>query len=254
MNIVVPMAGRGSRFANAGYDRPKPLIPIDDRPMIEWVIDNISPQREHRFIFLCLKEHLETYPEVEGTLRRLCPSCEIVEVNEVTEGAACTVLLAKDFIDNDAGLMIANSDQFVDCEIDGYLEAMQENDGLIMTFEADDPKWSFCRLNEEGYVTEVVEKEVISNEATVGIYNFKHGKDFVSGAEEMMKRGLKVNGEYYVAPVYNLMIEGGAKVIPYRIEAMYGLGTPEDYKAFKQTEAFRKNLAPNMLVEGLEGA
>ena len=148
LQIVVPMAGRGSRFASAGYTTPKPLIPVGGRPMIQWVIENIRPRRAHQFTFICLAEHLEKYPEVPAELRRICPGCDIIPVRAVTEGAACTVLLAKDLINSDDPLMIANSDQIVDLDINDYLAAgdAPDVDGLIMTFWSDHPKWSYCRL------------------------------------------------------------------------------------------------------------
>src|SRR6267142_4353506 len=114
LQIVIPMAGRGSRFASAGYTTPKPLIPLGGRPMIAWIIENVRPTRRHNFTFICLGEHLETFPQVPDELRRLCPGCNIVPVNAVTEGAACTVLLAREIINSDDPLMIANSDQIVD--------------------------------------------------------------------------------------------------------------------------------------------
>ena len=249
LNIVVPMAGRGSRFATAGYTDPKPLIPVGQSCMIEWVIDNIRPARSHRFIFLALEEHLDRYPSVPAKLKDLCPDCEIVPVKAVTEGAACTVLLARDYIDNDDALMIANSDQIVDLSIDDYLSTGDASgtDGLIMTFWADDPKWSFCRMREDGTVAEVVEKQVISNEATVGIYNFAHGRDFVRAADQMIGKNLRVNNEFYVAPCYNQLIEEGARVVTARTgkerAGMYGLGIPADLDFFKTTEYFRRRAA-----------
>lgn len=245
LNIVIPMAGRGSRFANAGYELPKPLIPISGHPMIRLVLNNLRPLQAHRFIFLCLKEHIEKY-QVDSMLLDWEPGSRIVVVDDVTEGAACTVLLAKDLINTSESLMIANSDQWVDIDIDSYLASMEtENlDGLIMTMCADDPKWSFVRLNEKKQVTEVVEKQVISNEATVGIYNFKRGDEFVSAAETMIAKGLKVNGEFYVAPVYNELISQGKRIGFYNIgsvgNGMYGLGTPDDLNAFMQTPAAHK--------------
>ena len=242
LNIVIPMAGRGSRFADAGYTDPKPMIPVGGRPMIEWVIENIRPARAHRFIFLCLGEHLIRYPQVETKLRELCPECEIVSVDQVTEGAACTVLLARDLIDSEAPLMIANSDQIVDLPIDSYLNAGDEADGLIMTFWADDPKWSYCRINDYGQATEVVEKQVVSNDATVGIYNFRQGADFIRAADQMISRDLRVNGEFYVAPTYNQLIEEGSKILvkPTGSEGkgMYGLGIPSDLELFMQTDYY----------------
>lgn len=245
LNIVVPMAGRGSRFANAGYVIPKPLIPVGGKPMIQWVIENVRPDQPHRFIFICLAEHLVTYPEVAATLKSLCPGCEIVEVAQVTEGAACTVLLARDFIDNDAPLMIANADQYVSLDINRYLATMDEQaaDGLIMTFWADHPKWSYCRMKPDGTVAAVVEKQVVSNEATVGIYNFRRGGDFVRAADAMISKNLRVNNEFYVAPAYDQLIEEGQKVViadtGREYDGMFGLGTPGDLEFFLVTDAYR---------------
>ena len=246
LQIVVPMAGRGSRFAQAGFTTPKPLIPVGGRPMIQWVIDNIRPQRAHRFTFICLAEHLETYPEVPAELRRLCPGCEIMPVKTVTEGAACTVLLAKELINSDDPLMIANSDQIVDLNIDDYLAAGDAPDtaGLIMTFWSDHPKWSYCRLRPDGTVSEVVEKQVVSNEATVGIYNFRAGRDFVHAVEAMIAANLRVNNEFYVAPTYNQLIATGAKIVTMKTgregAGMYGLGIPEDLALFMKTDYFQQ--------------
>lgn len=246
LNIVIPMAGHGSRFAQAGFKTPKPLIPLGGKPMIEWVIANIRPQRPHRFHFLCLAKHLEIYPEVPQTLREICPGCEVIPVPGVTEGAACTVLLARQWIDNDQPLMIANSDQVVDLPIDDYLAAGDDPAvaGWIMTFWSDHPKWSFCRMKPDGTVAEVVEKQVVSNEATVGIYNFQRGRDFVRAADDMIAANLRVNNEFYVAPCYNPIIATGGRVVVKRTgrdgDGMYGLGLPEDVNLF----AKKRGLAP----------
>jgi NDP-sugar pyrophosphorylase family protein len=245
LNIVVPMAGRGSRFAEKGYTLPKPLIPVFGIPLIKIVIDNLRPKSPHRFIFLAQKCHLDEY-QLESKLKRWAPKSEIIPVDKVTEGAACTVLLAKKYINNDQSLMIANCDQYVDVAIDNYLQEIENKnlDGLIMTMEANDPKWSFVGFNEEGKVDRVVEKQVISNEATVGIYNFKKGADFVEAAEEMIEQNLRVNNEFYVAPAYNQLIKLGAKIGTYSIgsegKGMYGLGIPEDLQKFEKMEAMAR--------------
>lgn len=237
LNIVLPIAGRGSRFAQAGYALPKPLAPVFGVPMIQAVVDNVRPSRPHRFIFITLQEHLD-HTDMRPTLHRAAPGCTIVPVNEVTQGAACTVLLARDLIDNDDPMMIVNSDQFVDASIDAYLGAMDEHkaDGIIMTFWSDHPKWSYCRMRDDGTVSQVIEKQVISNEATVGIYNYRKGADFVWCVEEMIRRNLRVNNEFYVAPGYNHLIERGEKIVVYNIgreyEQMHGLGIPSDLDAF----------------------
>lgn len=237
INIVIPMAGRGSRFAKAGYELPKPLIDVNGRPMIEVVTRNIAPKRQHRFIYICQQEHLEKYGLSER-LKKISPNCEIIAIDHITDGAACTVLLAERYIDNDDPMMIANSDQFVDTDINDYLSAIKDNDGLIMTMPADDPKWSFIQYDKDGYVTMVREKEVISNEATVGIYNYAKGSYFIKYAKQMIEKNIRVNNEFYVAPVYNEMIEDGKKIVFKDVGSkMHGLGTPEDLEKFLEVYA-----------------
>ena len=236
LNIVVPMAGRGSRFSNAGYKMPKPLIDVHGHYMIEYVTKNLTPQIEHRFIYICQEEHLEKY-QLEKYLRQIAPNCVVVTVDHITEGAACTVLLAEGYINSNDSLMIANSDQYRDTDINHYLRQMNNYDGLIMTMPANDPKWSFIKVDEKNLVSMVREKEVISNEATVGVYNYKHGKDFVKYAHLMIEKNIRVNNEFYVAPVYNEMIDAGMKITYFDVgEKMYGLGTPEDLSEFLKTE------------------
>jgi dTDP-glucose pyrophosphorylase len=245
LNIVIPLAGRGSRFQKAGSEVPKPLIPIHGKPMIQVVINNLRPKCPHRFIFLCLREHIDKY-QIDNKLRTWSPGCKIIVVDRVTEGAACTVLLANEYINNNDPLMIANSDQWIDIDINDYLYVMEKNDidGLIMTMKANDPKWSFVRLNTQGQAIEVVEKQVVSNEATVGIYNYKHGKDFVEASKSMIAKNLRVNNEFYVAPAYNEMIAKGMKITIYNIgeelDGMYGLGIPSDLQKFESIKLSRR--------------
>ncbi len=251
LNIVVPMAGRGSRFASAGFALPKPLIPVHETaPMIRLVIENLRPKNTpHRFLFLCLQEHLDTYDVADKLTAWAGPGTEVIPVKTVTEGAACTVLLAKEFINSGDPLMIANSDQWVDLDINDYLAAMETEhaDGLIMTMWADHPKWSYVRLDDGNAITEVVEKEVVSNEATVGIYNFRHGADFVHAAETMIAKNFRVNNEFYVAPAYNELIADGKKLIYFNVgreyDGMYGLGIPEDLAKFESFPVSRKAVA-----------
>ncbi len=245
LNIVIPMAGRGSRFAKEGYVLPKPLIDVHGKPMIAVVTENIRPACRHRFIYICLQEHLDTY-DLENQLMRISPGCVIVPVKEVTQGAACTVLLAEPYINNDDMLMLANADQYIDADIDDYIHAIGPNDGLMMTMYADDPKWSFIQYDAQGFVTMVREKEVISKEATVGIYNFKKGADFVKYAHQMIRKNIRVNGEFYVAPVYNEMTADGRKINFYNVgsegHGMYGLGIPDDLNRFLQEKYGQEKL------------
>jgi NDP-sugar pyrophosphorylase family protein len=231
------MAGRGSRFADAGYELPKPLLPIHGVPMIEVVARNLTPSEPVRFVFICRREHLEEYG-FEDVLRRTAPGCEILTVDRVTEGAACTVMLTEDAVDPDDVLVIANSDQWVDHDIDTHLATLRRErlDGLIMTMTADDPKWSFVELDRSARVTNVVEKEVISNEATVGIYTFSRAADYFNAARAMVAADKRVNGEFYVAPTYNELIARGAVIgidnVGAEAAGMYGLGVPADYESF----------------------
>jgi NDP-sugar pyrophosphorylase family protein len=239
LNIVVPMAGRGSRFANEGFTLPKPLIDVMGRPMIERVIGNLRPVETHRFVFLCLADHLRDY-DLERNLQEWAPGCVVVSVDQVTEGAACTVLLAREHIDNADGLVIANSDQWVDEGIQPFINAWIEGgyDGFIMTMKADDPKWSYVSYNDAGEVDGVVEKVVVSDEATVGIYGFARGCDFVSGADKMIADERKSNGEYYVAPVYDEFVARGMRIGTHNVgrefHGMHGLGIPSDLVRFVQ--------------------
>lgn len=245
LNIVIPMAGKGSRFANSGYKEPKPLISIYGHPMIEYVVKNITPRENHRFIFICQKDHLEKY-DLGKKLKSITNNCELIPIDYVTEGAACTVLLAEKYIDNEDRLMIANSDQYVDLDINTYLAHEKYKDGLIMTMPANHPKWSYIKYDADGWVTMVREKEVISNEATVGIYNYNHGGDFVKYAYQMIQKNIRVNNEFYVAPVYNEMIEAGMKIGFYDVgESMHGIGTPEDLETFMKHPVARRAFCDN---------
>ena len=249
LNIVVPMAGRGQRFVEAGYTLPKPLVPVLGVPMIRLVLDNLRPACPHRFVFLCLQEHIEQH-DLADQLRTWEPDGHILPVACITEGAACTVLLARDYIENDEPLMIANSDQWVDTDINAYIDVMQtqQADGLIMTMWADHPKWSYVGFDAQGRLDRVAEKQVISNEATVGIYNYRRGADFVRAAEAMIAKNLRVNNEFYVAPAYNELIGAGGKVIHVNVgkvgDGMYGLGLPEDLEAFVRLDIAQRATAP----------
>jgi HAD superfamily hydrolase (TIGR01509 family) len=233
MNVLIPMAGAGSRFAKAGYTFPKPLIEVKGKPMIQVVVDAINV--EAKYTYVVQKEHYEKY-NLQYLLNLLTPNCNIVQVDGVTEGAACTTLLAKEFIDNDDSLIMANSDQFIDWDSNETLYAFQNGDcdGGIITFPATHPKWSYAKLGEDGYVSEVAEKKPISEHATVGIYYWKKGSDYVKYAEQMIEKNIRVNNEFYVCPIYNEAIEDGKKIRIKEIDkdSMWGLGTPEDLGYF----------------------
>jgi dTDP-glucose pyrophosphorylase/predicted HAD superfamily phosphohydrolase YqeG len=231
LNVLIPMAGAGSRFQTAGYTFPKPLIDVEGKPMIQVVVENLNI--DANYIYVVQKAHREQY-NLDTLLNLITPGCKVVEVDTLTEGAACTALLAKEFIDSEAPLFFANSDQFVEWDSNEFFYKMNENDcdGGIPTFKATHPKWSFAKLDDDGFVTEVQEKNPISDLATIGFYYWKHGSDFVKYAEEMIEQDIRVNGEFYVCPVYNNAIKAGLKVRTFDVPKMWGLGTPEDLKYY----------------------
>jgi HAD superfamily hydrolase (TIGR01509 family) len=231
MNVLIPMAGAGSRFEQAGYTFPKPLIDVNGKPMIQTVVENLNIEARH--IFIVQTEHYIKY-NLKYMLELIAPGCKIGFVDSITEGAACTTLLAKQFIDNDEPLLIANSDQFVEWDSNNFMYAMGADsvDGGILTFRSTHPKWSFAKLNADGFVCEVAEKKPISDIATVGIYYWKRGSDYVKYAEQMIAKDIRTNNEFYVAPIFNEAIEDGKKIKTYDIERMWGLGDPQSLETF----------------------
>ncbi len=231
LNVLIPMAGAGSRFSQAGYTFPKPLIEVHGKPMIQVVVENLNI--EANYIFIVQKDHYEKY-NLKYLLNLIAPNCKIVQVEGITEGAACTTLLAKEFIDNDAPLVMANSDQFVEWNSNECMYAFNADaiDGGILTFKATHPKWSYAKIGDDGFVSEVAEKKPISDNATVGVYFWKKGSDYVKYAEQMIANNIRTNNEFYVCPVFNEAIADGKKVRVKQIEKMWGIGTPEDLNYF----------------------
>jgi len=237
LNILIPMAGAGTRFQQAGYTFPKPLIEIHRKPMIQWVIESLNIKA--KYIFIIQSEHEKKY-NLKSFLNAISPNCKIVETKGVTEGAACTTLLAKKYINVNSPLIIANSDQYIEWNSSKsmYKFINKNVDAGILVFNSHHPKWSYAKNDDKGYVTEVAEKKVISNNATVGIYYWKKGSDYVKYAEQMIKKNIRVNNEFYVCPVFNQGILENKKIITENIEKMWGLGTPEDLDYFVQNFNF----------------
>ena len=235
LNILIPMAGAGSRFQQEGYTFPKPLIDVEGKPMIQVVVDNLNIDATYTYVVQ--KEHREKY-NLNTLLNLITPNCNIVEVDGITEGSACTTLLTKEFIDNDEPLLIANSDQFVEWDSNEFMYKMieQKVDGGILTFTSTHPKWSFVKVDEYGYVTEVAEKNPISDIATVGVYYWDKGSDYVKYAEQMIEKNIRTNNEFYTCPIFNEAIGDGKKIKTFNIEKMWGLGTPEDLNYYLENK------------------
>lgn len=229
MKVLIPMAGEGSRFVKEGYVFPKPLIDVEGKPMIQTVVENLD--FNSTYIFLVRKEHLIKYSGLRETLNRITNNnTKIIEVDGLTEGAACTALLAEHLIDNDEELLIANSDQLIEYSLQNFklLKSFTNADGIIFTFNAVHPKWSFVKTNSRGIITELQEKNPISNIATCGIYWYRSGSEFVKYTKQMINKNIKVNNEFYIAPVYNEYILDNKLLLPFYVNKMHGIGTPED--------------------------
>jgi dTDP-glucose pyrophosphorylase len=229
LNVLIPMAGLGSRFKD--YTFPKPLIEINKKPMIQVVTENLNV--EASYIYIVREEHYEKY-NLYYMLNLISPHCKLVIQKGNKQGAACTSLLAKKLIDNDRPLLIANSDQWIDWSSSDFFYKINnaDCDGAILTFKNNHPKWSYVKVDEYDYITEVKEKIVISDIATVGIYYWKKGSDYVKSAEQMINKWITHNNEYYIAPTFNEAIENGLKFKRYDVNEMLGLGTPEDLEYF----------------------
>lgn len=232
LNIVIPMSGEGTSFIQAGYTFPKPLIDINGKPMVQLVIENLIPKKGFRFIFIPKKEHYDKY-SLHQIFNNIAKG-NFVALPQLapTQGAACSVLNAVDYINNEEELVIANADQIIDVDINKFIQFARKSkaDGVIMTFNSHHPRWSYARVDKKGNVLEVAEKKVISNQATVGIYYFRQGADFVKAAFSMIEKNIRFNNDFYVCPIFNELILEGKSIINWEIKQsqMHGLGTPED--------------------------
>ena len=232
INIVIPMAGLGTRFSEAGYVKPKPFVDVNGKPMIVRVMENLNCPGA-RFILIARKEHIQSERKLAREIE-MEYNAKFITLDKLTEGSACTVLFAHREINNDNPLVIANSDQIVDIRMSDFIDdcLIKNLDGHILCFDDIElnPKWSFAQTDDSGLVVKVKEKEAISNLATVGIYFFSRGRDFVDGAIDMIINNDRVKNEFYTCPVYNYLISQGRKIGTYCIDfyQMHGLGTPED--------------------------
>jgi len=231
MNVLIPMAGAGTRFEKAGYTFPKPLVDVNGKPMIQVIVENINIDAHH--IFIVQKTHYEQY-HLQTILNNIAPNCTIIQVDTMTQGAACTTLLAEEFINNDNPLLLANSDQYVEWDSNEFMYSMVGDniDGGILTFKSSHPKWSYAKLGDNGFVTEVAEKNPISDIATVGMYYWTKGSDYVKYAHQMINKDIRTNNEFYVCPVYNESIKDNKHIKIFEVPRMWGLGTPEDLQIF----------------------
>jgi hypothetical protein len=233
MNILIPLAGLGKRFSDEGFTEPKPLIKIENKEMILHAIDSLGING--RYLFVIRKSDFSE--DLKNLLASHSENSVILEIDYLTEGPACTALLMRKHINNDEPLIIANCDQIMWWDGEFFIKSIENNlhDGIIVTYYANTPKNSYASVDRVGRVVEIKEKEVISNISLNGIHYWKHGKDFVQSAEEMIKQKDKsINGEYYIGPTYNYMIKNNKRVGIFHIpDVMHNsVGTPDDLREY----------------------
>jgi dTDP-glucose pyrophosphorylase len=227
------MAGAGKRFSDVGYTIPKPFIPVHGIPMVQAVVDNLNI--DGKFIFIIQNKH-SVGDNLKIFLQAIKPNSIVIGIDELTEGPACTALLAEEYID-DNPLIIVNCDQMIhDFDVNKLLEFSKVNqaDGVLGAFISTSKKNSYMKLDPQGEVTEIKEKIVISNTATNGLHFWNNGKDFISSAKEMIKAGERYNNEFYIAPTYNYLVKDGKKILPYFYNLHFPIGTPEDLNKYKE--------------------
>ena len=232
MNVLIPMAGAGVRLAGLSQGRPKPLVDIGGKPMIQVVVESLAVKGKH--IFVVRDDHDDQFC-YRDILARFVDDFEIVRVSGVTEGAACTALFAERLIDNDEPLLIsvcdAHNDLGVDLSAGVMPNASAWDDGVVFCFQSEDQR--YCYVGEfAGYVTKVVEKSVISKKATSGVYYWQKGSYFVRCCRSMIERGRRVGDEFYLAPVYNEAIEDGGRIKASMVRGIYDLGTDEKIREY----------------------
>ncbi len=239
MNVLIPMAGLGSRFSKQGFKNIKPLIPLNGKTFIEWSIESVDFKSiETQFIFVILEEHIGI---LEEHLKNIKPNCIIVSIPKLTRGAVESALAAEKYIDNNIPLIITNSDQIFEWNNDKYIqylcESQTEADVIVISSSTD--KFSYIELNENNFGVRLREKEVISDNGLVGIHYWKKGSYFVESGKELINRNIRTNNEFYISLSYNILIEKGVNVTCYKLdntEKYLSIGTPEqvyDYLNYK---------------------
>jgi NDP-sugar pyrophosphorylase family protein len=239
-NLVIPMAGLGSRFSKAGYETPKPLLPIRGHRMFEIVIANLTTSDVNQ-VSLIAPAHFELAPEVAHFSQVTGIPIRLFEIDFLTDGPVSSAMIAAKELDFDLPIIIANSDQYLDFNVNQWINtAIDSNvDGSILCMRDSHPKWSYVEVNERGEIARVVEKQVVSSLATCGVYFFSSTAEFIRAAECQREGDERVNNEFYVAPLYNYLISQGKRLSYLDMgpisEVMFGLGTPEDYELFIQS-------------------
>ena len=222
MRIVILMGGSSSSFFDAGHKFCKPLIEVGEDMIIEAVVNNLNQivEPEDKMIFIIKQEDNEKF-HLKNVIKLLVSKSEVVELKYDTEGAACSALLAAEFIEDDEELLIVNGDQIIEYDLKKVRDefSKKEYDAGVITFDSVHPRWSYVKINDTSEVIEVSEKTPISTHATAGFYYFKNGKLFLDGAQTMILKGASVNGVYFVCPVFNQLVLKGKKITTFDISS-----------------------------------
>lgn len=235
MIVIMPMAGRGKRFADKGFDIPKPLIKVNGKPMFLWALKSLNNINYSKIIFVALKEHEENYGLRKLIEENLDSEFELILLDDVTEGQLITVIKAEKFLDTDEDIMICASDSYIKSEIQNDIAKYKdEASGIISVINLPGTHWSFAKTNTDGWVEQVAEKDRISDNASTGIYYFSNAKEFKKYADGIVNNKETTKGEYYVIPVYQKMINDGKKIAISVAEEMWDMGTPESKQNFEQ--------------------
>ena len=237
INILIPLAGKNQYFSETDYPFPKPLIEFNGKTMIEHIIDNFSSiQKEKQFIFIVNSEDCKKY-HLDNVLSILTNhTCKIIKLDNETKGAACSAMMAVEYINNDTPLIISNADQLFDMCLDEVINSFENGDAGVITFESIHPRWSYVRLDNENRVTETAEKRPISKSAIAGFYYFKNGKDFTNSSAKMIKKDASINGHYFISPCLNEMVLENKTISIFQIEnsKYHTFYTPQKIKEYER--------------------
>ncbi len=237
MRVLIPIAGPYDAFKEKGYLYSKNLIEVQGKPLIQHVYEKLQLLPEAKFIFIVNREEIERF-HIDNVLKLLSPSCTIFTAENTTAGAACTALLAIEEIENNEPLLIVNGDQIIEHNIAEIIEVFNRRalDGGIITFDSVHPRWSYVKVDEQGYVVEAAEKRPISRMATAGFYYFKHGYDFAQSAMETIRKDARVDGKFYICPCYNEMVLKQQKIGIFTIprSEYFSLASPQGVEEYEK--------------------
>lgn len=239
LHIIMPMAGEGSRFLKEGWTTPKPLIELKGTPLFQRAISSVRIECvPMKYSFIVRQEHIDKYGIDKG-IKALLPEANIFSVLKTTRGAVETCLMAESAIADEDGIVV------MDCDLEfrsrQYIDILREelslsvgdaHGGALVSFESNDPRYSYAALGEDGFVSRTAEKEVISNHALCGAYFFSTGKRFKEVAHQLMNEPEFKKPEYYLSLLYNYLLEADEKVRLATMEEYYSYGTPDELKRY----------------------